>query len=149
MPFSIFSYFKKQATLEERPSCCYLRNTSIAKLLPRGLPGQNLLSAIPIATCNSSDTHARGLLMSRHQDLITKPLRPQLGQHRECCALRGNGARSTRQSTASLATRPIAYAYHRLIMEEINCSWLPAQSGGVDLPRQDSPSFTRSERGKP
>ena len=44
-----------------------------------------------------------------HEALISKLPRPQLlGQHRECCALRGNGwAESMRRLTMSLPTRPI------------------------------------------
>ena len=88
-----------------------------------------------------------------HQDLIPKLPRPQLlGQHRECCALRGNGwgKRSTRRSTMSLTTRPIAsMPITRLIMEEMTSSWLQGQPRvvGVDLPREDLPSLPRAGRG--
>ena len=57
-----------------------------------------------------------------HQDLIPKLPRPQLlGQHRECCALRGNGW-GKKHATVNYVfdySPYRLYAYHRLIMEEM------------------------------
>ena len=57
-----------------------------------------------------------------HQDLIPKLPRPQLlGQHRECCALRGNGwgkKHATDNYVFDYSPYRL-YAYHRLIMEEM------------------------------
>ena len=57
-----------------------------------------------------------------HQDLIRKLPRPQLlGQHRECCALRGNGW-GKKHATVNYVfdySPYRLYAYHRLIMEEM------------------------------
>ncbi|HEL0091716.1 TPA: hypothetical protein TT920_002046, partial [Streptococcus equi subsp. zooepidemicus] len=52
-----------------------------------------------------------------HQDLISKLPRPQLlGQHRECCALRGNGW-GKKHATVNYVfdySPYRLYAYHRL-----------------------------------
>ena len=49
-----------------------------------------------------------------HEALISQLPRPQLlGQHRECCALRGNGWVFTHSPYR-------LFAYHRLIMEEMD-----------------------------
>lgn len=57
-----------------------------------------------------------------HQNLITKLPRAQLlGQHRECCALRGNGwlkKHSTVQYIFNYS-RYHLFKYHELIMEEM------------------------------
>ena len=57
-----------------------------------------------------------------HEDLIYKLPRQQLlGQHRECCALRGNGW-GKRHSTVNYVFdyEPfLLYKYHRLIMDEM------------------------------
>lgn len=69
-----------------------------------------------------------------HQDLIPKLPRPQLlGQHRECCALRGNGW-GKKHATVNYVfdySPYRLYAYHRLIMEEMTSRGTrSAQSGG-------------------
>lgn len=53
-----------------------------------------------------------------HETLIAQLPRPQLlGQHRECCALRGNG---WGRKHATVTHSPYRlYAYHDLIMEEM------------------------------
>ena len=57
-----------------------------------------------------------------HEDLISQLPRPQLlGQHRECCALRGNGW-SRKYATVDyvFTYSPYRlYAYHDLIMKEM------------------------------
>ena len=57
-----------------------------------------------------------------HEDLIRKLPRQQLlGQHRECCALRGNGW-GKRHSTVNYVFdyEPfLLYKYHKLIMDEM------------------------------
>lgn len=57
-----------------------------------------------------------------HEDLIRKLPRQQLlGQHRECCALRGNGW-AKRHSTVNYVFdyEPfLLYKYHKLIMDEM------------------------------
>ena len=70
-----------------------------------------------------------------HQDLISKLPRPQLlGQHRECCALRGNGW-GKKHATVNYVfdySPYRLYAYHRLIMEEMTARGykVSPQSGG-------------------
>ena len=58
-----------------------------------------------------------------HQDMINKLPRQQLlGQHRECCALRGNGW-GRQHATVNYVFRYspyLLYCYHRLIMAEMN-----------------------------
>nr|WP_301282839.1 TIGR02328 family protein [Streptococcus gallinaceus] len=57
-----------------------------------------------------------------HQDFISLLPRPQLlGQHRECCALRGNGW-GKKHATVNYVFDYSPYclfAYHQLIMEEM------------------------------
>lgn len=57
-----------------------------------------------------------------HQDLISKLPRQQLlGQHRECCALRGNGW-GRKHATVNYVfeySPYLLFAYHVLIMEEM------------------------------
>ena len=57
-----------------------------------------------------------------HEALISQLPRPQLfGQHRECCALRGNG-RGRKHATVDYVFTHSPYrlyAYHDLIMEEV------------------------------
>ena len=57
-----------------------------------------------------------------HEDLIRKLPRQQLlGQHRECCALRGNGW-AKRHATVNYVFdyEPfLLYKYHKLIMDEM------------------------------
>ena len=57
-----------------------------------------------------------------HEDLIFQLPRPQLlGQHRECCALRGNGWGRKHATVNYVFTHSPyhLYAYHVLIMEEM------------------------------
>ena len=57
-----------------------------------------------------------------HEALISQLPRPQLlGQHRECCALRGNGWGKKHATVDYVFTHSPyrLYAYHRLIMEEM------------------------------
>lgn len=57
-----------------------------------------------------------------HEALISQLPRPQLlGQHRECCVLRGNGWGRKHGTVDYVFTHwPYRlYAYHRLIMEEM------------------------------
>ena len=86
-----------------------------------------------------------------HQDLIPKLPRPQLlGQHRECCALRGNGW-GKKHATVNYVfdySPYRLYAYHRLIMEEMTARGYKVSPGvvGADLQRQDLPSLSRAGR---
>ena len=69
-----------------------------------------------------------------HEDLISQLPRPQLlGQHRECCALRGNGWGRNHATVDYVFTHSPyrLYAYHRLIMEEM------ADRGKTCPPYQD------------
>ena len=87
-----------------------------------------------------------------HQDLIPKLPRPQLlGQHRECCALRGNGW-GKKHATVNYVfdySPYRLYAYHRLIMKEMTARGykVSPEWWEADLPRQDLPSLSRAERG--
>ena len=57
-----------------------------------------------------------------HEDLIGKLPRPQLlGQHRECCALRGNGWGKKHATVDYVFTYSpyVLYQYHTLIMDEM------------------------------
>ncbi|WP_315009090.1 TIGR02328 family protein [uncultured Streptococcus sp.] len=57
-----------------------------------------------------------------HEALISQLPRPQLlGQHRECCALRGNGWGRKHATVDYVFTHSPyhLYAYHELIMEEM------------------------------
>ncbi|AAK79542.1 uncharacterized protein (TIGR02328 family) [Clostridium acetobutylicum] len=57
-----------------------------------------------------------------HQSLITKLPRQQLlGQHRECCALRGNAWGKKHSVVDYVFCHPMEYlvAYHLLVMEEM------------------------------
>ncbi len=86
-----------------------------------------------------------------HQDLISKLPRPQLlGQHRECCALRGNGW-GKKHATVNYVfdySPYRLYAYHRLIMEEMTARgykvspewWEPTYRG------KTCPAYPRAER---
>lgn len=58
-----------------------------------------------------------------HQALIPRLPRPQLlGQHRECCALRGNGWGKKHATVDYVFTHSpyLLYRYHELIMEEMS-----------------------------
>ena len=58
-----------------------------------------------------------------HQALIPKLPRPQLlGQHRECCALRGKGWGKKHATVDYVFTHSpyLLYRYHELIMEEMS-----------------------------
>lgn len=57
-----------------------------------------------------------------HQDMIAKLPRQQLlGQHRECCALRGNGWGKPHATVNYVFDHSpyLLFAYHQLIMEEM------------------------------
>ncbi|WP_315326990.1 TIGR02328 family protein [Treponema socranskii] len=66
------------------------------------------------------NVHTIGSFLSR---LISElPCRQLLGQHRECCALRGNG-RGRQHATVNYVFRYspyLLYRYHRLIMAEMD-----------------------------
>ena len=83
-----------------------------------------------------------------HEALISQLPRPQLlGQHRECCALRGNGWGKKHAMVDYVFTHSPyrLYAYHRLIMEEmagrgynVSPEWLDKNyRGKTCLPYQD------------
>ena len=88
-----------------------------------------------------------------HQDLIPKLPRPQLlGQHRECCALRGNGW-GKKHATVNYVfdySPYRLYAYHRLIMEEMTARgykvspewWEPTRAGRGSL---EHPHLSRAQ----
>ena len=79
-----------------------------------------------------------------HEDLIPQLPRPQLlGQHRECCALRGNGWDRKHATVDYVFTHSPyrLYAYHRLIMEEmadrgynVSPEWLDKNYRGKTCP---------------
>ena len=79
-----------------------------------------------------------------HEDLIPQLPRPQLlGQHRECCALRGNGWGRKHATVDYVFTHSPyrLYAYHRLIMEEmadrgynVSPEWLDKNYRGKTCP---------------
>lgn len=57
-----------------------------------------------------------------HQALITQLPRQQLlGQHRECCALRGNGWGKPHSTVNYVFTHPYVYlaAYHTVVLNEL------------------------------
>ena len=68
-----------------------------------------------------------------HEALISQLPRPQLlGQHRECCALRGNGWGRKHATVDYVFTHSPyrLYAYHRLIMKEwLAVATMSVQSG--------------------
>lgn len=83
-----------------------------------------------------------------HQDIIELLPRQQLlGQHRECCALRGNGW-GRKHETVDYVFRYSPYrlfAYHQLVMEEmmergyrVSKEWLIAEYRGMKCPRYDN-----------
>ena len=95
-----------------------------------------------------------------HEALISQLPRPQLlGQHRECCALRGNGW-GRKHATVDYVFNHSPYqlyAYHRLIMEEmagrgynVSPEWLDKNYRGKicpayeDLPEEklDNPIYS-------
>ncbi len=58
-----------------------------------------------------------------HQELIpVLPRQQLLGQHRECCALRGNGWSKNHSVVNYVFTYPMEklYVYHILVMDEMN-----------------------------
>ena len=84
-----------------------------------------------------------------HEALISQLPRPQLlGQHRECCALRGNGWGRKHATVDYVFTQSPyrlyvyhLYAYNRLIMEEmddrgynVNPEWLDKNYRGKTCP---------------
>ena len=84
-----------------------------------------------------------------HEALILQLPRPQLlGQHRECCALRGNGWGRKHATVDYVFTQSPyrlyvyhLYAYNRLIMEEmddrgynVNPEWLDKNYRGKTCP---------------
>ena len=78
-----------------------------------------------------------------HQDLISKLPRPQLlGQHRECCALRGNGW-GKKHATVNYVfdySPYRLYAYHRLIMEEMTARGYKVSQSGGNRPTEARPA---------
>lgn len=83
-----------------------------------------------------------------HQDLIEKLPRQQLlGQHRECCALRGNGWRknhSTVQYIFSYSPYRL-FVYHKLVMKEmisrgynVDYKWLDKNYRGKNAKAYDN-----------
>ncbi|MBC6720461.1 TIGR02328 family protein [Treponema sp. Marseille-Q4130] len=83
-----------------------------------------------------------------HQDMINKLPRQQLlGQHRECCALRGNGwGRPHATVNYVFNYSPyLLYRYHRLVMEEmqrrgykVSPEWLDKNYRGKTCPPYDN-----------
>ncbi|OFP42656.1 hypothetical protein HMPREF2987_06700 [Streptococcus sp. HMSC067H01] len=79
-----------------------------------------------------------------HEALISQLPRPQLlGQHRECCALRGNGWGRRHATVDYVFTHSpyCLYAYHRLIMKEmadrgynVSPEWLDKNYRGKTCP---------------
>jgi len=79
-----------------------------------------------------------------HEALISQLPRPQLlGQHRECCALRGNGWGRKHATVDYVFTHSPyrLYAYHCLIMEEmarrgykVSTEWLDKNYRGKTCP---------------
>lgn len=79
-----------------------------------------------------------------HEALIPQLPHPQLlGQHRECCALRGNGWGRKHATVDYVFTHSPyrLYAYHRLIMEEmadrgynVSPEWLDKNYRGKTCP---------------
>ncbi|KAA0967219.1 hypothetical protein FXF62_00645 [Streptococcus cristatus] len=79
-----------------------------------------------------------------HQALIPKLPRPQLlGQHRECCALRGKGWGKKHATVDYVFTHSpyLLYRYHELIMEEmtrrgyrVSLEWLERDYRGKTCP---------------
>ncbi|PMB01796.1 hypothetical protein CEN49_26970, partial [Fischerella thermalis CCMEE 5273] len=75
-----------------------------------------------------------------HEDLIPKLPRPQLlGQHRECCALRGNGWKKPHATVNYVFNYDYTrlFLYHYLIMKEmkqrgyrVSPEWLDPQYRG-------------------
>ena len=78
-----------------------------------------------------------------HQDLITQLPRPQLlGQHRECCALRGNGW-GKKHATVNYVfdySPYRLYAYHRLIMKEMTARVTRSAQSGGSRPTEAKPA---------
>ena len=78
-----------------------------------------------------------------HEDLIGHLPRPQLlGQHRECCALRGNGWGKKHATVDYVFSYSpyVLYQYHKLIMDEmerrgynVTPQWKEASYRGKDL----------------
>lgn len=57
-----------------------------------------------------------------HEDLISKlPYQQLLGQHRECCSLRGNGWKKKHATINYIFQYPFykLYQYHKKVMEEM------------------------------
>ena len=88
-----------------------------------------------------------------HEALISQLPRPQLlGQHRECCALRGNGWGRKHATVDYVFTHSPyrLYAYHCLIMEEMARRGYKVSPEWLDknLSWQNLPSLSRLSRGK-
>lgn len=85
-----------------------------------------------------------------HEDLIKDLPRQQLlGQHRECCALRGAGWGKKHATVDYVFTHPFykLYQYHLLIMDEMESrgyqpdpKWRQVNYRGKQLPLEDSVS---------
>ena len=79
-----------------------------------------------------------------HQDLIAKLPRQQLlGQHRECCALRGKGWQR-KHATVNYVFEYRLFKYHELIMQEmtergyrVSPEWLDKEYRGKQMPAYD------------
>lgn len=79
-----------------------------------------------------------------HQNLIEKLPRPQLlGQHRECCALRGGGWMKSHATVNYVFQHPIEhlFQYHLLVMQEmrkrgyhVNPLWWDPNYRGKKMP---------------
>lgn len=79
-----------------------------------------------------------------HENLIDKlPKQQLLGQHRECCALRGNGWGRKHATVNYVFTNPPykLFQYHTLIMQEMNrrgyyvsAEWLDKNYRGKNAP---------------
>ena len=139
----IWGYFKKQASLDERKDYMLLLDryrfgqASKEDLIART---RDLLERYPNAYLQDSIL----LKGDSHEALISQLPRPQLlGQHRECCALRGNGWGRKHATVDYVFTHSPyrLYAYHRLIMEEmadrgynVSPEWLDKNYRGKTCP---------------
>lgn len=102
------------------------------------------LNAIQIPICNIQRYLKEIPVRLWHEALISQLPRPQLlGQHRECCALRGNGWGRKHATVDYVFTHSPyrLYAYHDLIMEEmvkrgfrVSPEWLDKNYRGKTCP---------------
>ena len=145
----IWGYFKKKATDAERKDYMLLLDRyRFAQASKEDVitKTRELLERYPNAYLQNS-TLLKG---ECHEALISQLPRPQLlGQHRECCALRGNGWGRKYATVDYVFTHSPyqLYAYHRLIMEEmairgynVSPEWLDKNYRGKTCPPyQDLP----------